>query len=310
MAKFVPDLKTKRWVIIASGRVSRPHDNTIVPESEKSQEHQHVESQVIAPIVTPEMLKKCPFEPGNEVMNPTELFRVGGANGDPNWRIRVITNKYPITDLHEVIIHSPDHLKDIDELPEEHIELLFQTYRQRYNFHMHEGNGQVIIFNNHDAHAGASLRHPHSQIVVVPGQINLDTVPREPVSNLVIDNKFFYLYCPDFSQWPYELWIAPKKLGTVFGEITDEEIKDLVPLLKKSLQFIIKKFREMGAMRKGGDDLDEVPYNYYLYHGTDWYLRIIPRLIHRAGFELGTGLSVNIVDPAIAAEEYRAGLAG
>jgi transcription initiation factor IIE alpha subunit len=96
----------------------------------------------------------------------------------------------------------------------------------------------------------------------------------------------------------------------VFGEITDEEIKDLVPLLKKSLQFIIKKFREMGAMRKGGDDLDEVPYNYYLYHGTDWYLRIIPRLIHRAGFELGTGLSVNIVDPAIAAEEYRAGLAG
>jgi UDPglucose--hexose-1-phosphate uridylyltransferase len=243
-------------------------------------------------------------------MNPTELFRVGGANGDQNWRIRVITNKYPITDLHEVIIHSPDHLKDIDELPEEHIELLFQTYRQRYNFHMHEGNGQVIIFNNHDAHAGASLRHPHSQIVVVPGQINLDTVPREPVSNLVIDNKFFYLYCPDFSQWPYELWIAPKKLGTVFGEITDEEIKDLVPLLKKSLQFIIKKFREMGAMRKGGDDLDEVPYNYYLYHGTDWYLRIIPRLIHRAGFELGTGLSVNIVDPAIAAEEYRAGLAG
>lgn len=307
MAKFVPDLKTKRWVIIASGRISRPHDNTIVPDEEKRHEEKiETKEPVLAP--TPEQLKKCPFEPGNEVMNPIELFRVGGANGDPNWRIRVIANKYPITDLHEVIIHSPDHLKDIDELPLEHVELLFQTYRQRYNYHMHEGNGQVIIFNNHDAHAGASLRHPHSQIVVVPSQINLDTVPREPVSNMVIDNKFFHLYCPDFSQWPYELWIAPKKLGTVFGEISDEEIKDLVPLLQKSLQFIIKKFTELGAMRKGGDDLDEVPYNYYLYHGTDWYLRIIPRLIHRAGFELGTGLSVNIVDPAIAAQEYRKGL--
>lgn len=307
MAKFVPDLKTKRWVIIASGRVSRPHDNTIVPDEERGHEEK-VETKPPIVSVTPEQLKKCPFEPGNEVMNPIELFRVGGANGDPNWRIRVIANKYPITDLHEVIIHSPDHLKDIDELPAEHVELLFQTYRQRYNYHMHEGNGQVIIFNNHDAHAGASLRHPHSQIVVVPSQINLDTVPREPVSNMVVDNKFFHLYCPDFSQWPYELWIAPKKLGTVFGEITDEEIKDLVPLLQKSLQFIIKKFTELGAMRKGGDDLDEVPYNYYLYHGTDWYLRIIPRLIHRAGFELGTGLSVNIVDPAIAAGEYRKGL--
>ena len=42
--------------------------------------------------------------------------------------------------------------------------------------------------------------------------------------------------------------------------------------------------------------------------GADWYLRIIPRLVHRAGFELGTGLSVNIVDPVKAAEEYKNGL--
>ena len=44
-------------------------------------------------------------------------------------------------------------------------------------------------------------------------------------------------------------------------------------------------------------------YNYYIVHGKNWYLRIIPRFIDRAGFELGTGLSVNIIDPEIAAEE-------
>ncbi len=303
MAKFVPDLKTKRWVIIASGRVSRPHDNTATPEDERDDNAHKFEQPVAG-----DDLKKCPFEAGNESLNPLELFRVGGASGDNKWRIRVIANKYPITDLHEVIIHSPEHLKDVDELSVEQVTLLLQTYRQRYNYHVQNQNGQVLIFNNHDAHAGASLRHPHSQVVVVPSQINLDTVPREPVSNLVLDNDYFYLYCPDFSQWPYELWIAPKRLGTSFGQITDEEIKDLVPLLQKSLKFIIKKFTELGAMRKGGDDLDEVPYNYYIYHGVDWYLRIIPRLIHRAGFELGTGLSVNIVDPAKAAEEYKKGL--
>ncbi len=52
---------------------------------------------------------------------------------------------------------------------------------------------------------------------------------------------------------------------------------------------------------------NDVPYNFYIYHGSDWYLRIIPRLIHRAGFELGTGLSVNIVDPTNAAKEYKEG---
>ncbi len=308
MARFIPDIKTKRWVIVSPGRVSRPHDNTIVP-LEQRDAHDH-RATVTAELTEAEKKAKCPFEPGNEKLNPIELFRVGGEAGDNTWKIRVISNKYPITDLHEVIIHSPDHYKDIDELPIEQVELLFQTYRQRYNYHTQNQNGQVLIFNNHDAHAGASLRHPHSQLVVVPTQINLDTVPREPVKNLVLDNKFFFLYCPDFSQWPYELWIAPKKEGTVFGAISDEEISDLAPILQKSLAFIIRKFTEIGALRKGGDDLDEVPYNFYIYHGNDWYLRIIPRLVHRAGFELGTGLSVNIVDPIQAAEEYRVGLVG
>ena len=56
------------------------------------------------------------------------------------------------------------------------------------------------------------------------------------------------------------------------------------------------------------DETGETPYNFYIYHGPDWYLRIIPRLVHREGFELGTGLSVNIVDPSVAAQEYKTGL--
>ena len=46
-------------------------------------------------------------------------------------------------------------------------------------------------------------------------------------------------------------------------------------------------------------------YNYYIYPNENWYIRLIPRLIHRAGFELGTGLSVNIVDPITAAAELK-----
>ncbi len=264
MAKFVPDIRSNRWVVIAPARVTRPHDNPTSPTAPRD---------------------KCPFCPGQEGLNKT-VFAVGD--------VRVIANKYPITDFHEVIIHSPDHDKDIDELPTEQVELIFNVYRQRFNYYKDQGT--VMIFNNHDIHAGASLAHPHSQLVVVPKQINLDTMSREPVQNEVIRTKHFVAYCPDFSQWPYEIWLTPNS-NSNFGQITDEEITDLAPLLQKILGYINKKFKKE----------NDVPYNFYIYHGSDWYLRIIPRLIHRAGFELGTGLSVNIVDPTNAAKEYKEG---
>lgn len=298
MSKFVHDVKTNRWVIIAPGRVSRPHDN--LPSPPRSGD------------------PSCPFEPANDPLN-VEVFRIGPAfakasAGKGSWFVRVIKNKYPITDIHEVIIHSPSHELDIDKLPLEQVELILQTYRARFNFH--RAHGQVLIFNNHDVHAGASIGHPHSQLVVVPGEIKLDTITREPVENVVVMSSQFTVYCPNFSQWPYEIWLTPNQgLGTrgqvsgTFGGISDEEIADLARLLQKILGFIIGKFEEKGAMKQGGtkEDID-VPYNYYIYHGKDWYLRIIPRLIHRAGFELGTGLSVNIIDPVQAAREYRVGL--
>lgn len=274
MARFVPDFKTGRWVIIAPARISRPHDN----------------------VATPDVVGQCVFCPGNEKLNPVELFRVGGLPGDANWQIRVIINKFPITDFHEVIIHSSDHEKDIDQLPLSQVELILTTYRQRFNFHGATQNGKVLIFNNHDAHAGASIRHPHSQLVVVPGQIHLDVLPREPEQNVVVKTKYFTVYCPDFSQWPYEVWITlSDNTADTFGQIADDEVKDLAVILQKLLKVVISKFKK---------DEKDVPYNYYIHHAADWYLRIIPRLVHRAGFELGTGLSVNIVDPAVAAKEF------
>ena len=46
-------------------------------------------------------------------------------------------------------------------------------------------------------------------------------------------------------------------------------------------------------------------YNFYIYPKKKWYIRIIPRFVYRAGFELGTGLSVNVTDPKDAAVELR-----
>lgn len=278
MAKFVPDVKTQRWIVISTGRQKRP-------------------DTVAKPMVAGNH-KVDPFEMGNEHLTPPEVFRRGSGEPDtPGWKVRVVPNLFPITDTHEVVIHSPDPVRDIEDLEHEQVRLILATYRERYQHHRKDGH--VLIFCNHGKSAGASLTHPHSQIVVVPKQINLDALSREPIQNVVEDNTFFTVYCPDFSQWPYEVWIAPKTENTWFGDIRDDELTDLSKLLKSTLCRLKSCFDDPEVKAFRG----EIPfsYNYYISHGENWFIRIIPRFIHRAGFELGTGLNVNVVDPKDAA---------
>lgn len=262
--KFATDIAGHKWVIIADNRRSyKP---------------------------TPE----CAFCPGQENLNK-ELLRVG--------TVRVIANKYPRTDWDEVIIHSPDHLKDIDELPIEQVALLLRVYQERYNFH--KNHGQVFIFQNHDLYAGASLPHPHSQLIVIPKEIPVEPAPLEPIKNIVLETDYFTAFCPDFSQWPYEVWLAPKEApNQTFGESSDPQLADLAAVLQKILQIMVVKFEINKEMVKKGTG-PEFPYNFYIYHRENWYLRIIPRLMRHGGFELSTGLHINTVDPATAAEELR-----
>ncbi len=275
MTKYVPDISSKRWVIVSSQRVARPDDN-----------HHTGKKNV------------CIFCSGNEKLTSDEVYRIGeGEKNKKGWQVRVITNKYPITDLHEVVIHTPSHEQDIYEFPQSQVEKILQAYRDRFN--VHRTQGQVLIFCNHGEHAGASIKHPHSQIVVLPPQINLDSLTREPMNNVVDENKFFTIYCPDFSQWPYEVWITPKsETKLLFGDITDEEITHLAQIVQKTVKKLKKLYDE-------GHFGIEFGYNYYISPKENWYMRIIPRFVHRAGFELGTGLSVNIIDPLDAANSYK-----
>lgn len=275
MSKYVPDVISHRWVIIASSRLARPEEGS---KKNKS--------------------RKCTFCEKNEKASPNEVFRIGkGEPNKPGWDVRVIANKYPITDYHEVIIHSPGHEKHIEELPVEQVYKILKAYKERFNFY--RKTGQVLIFCNNGEHAGASMDHPHSQMVVIPMQINLDTLAKEPINNVVQDTQNFTTYCPDFSQWPYEVWIAPKDGRGRYGDLTDEQLQEMAGILQVTLKQLKKIFKNHKLTNM------DFAYNYYIYPGHNWYLRIIPRFVHRAGFELGTGLNVNIVDPSEASLELR-----
>lgn len=277
MARYVPDIHTGRWIVLSPKRNDRPDQ-----------------------FVKTEEVKKCPFCPGNEKMTPPEVFRVGGGGADePGWEVRVVPNLYPITDIHEVIIHSTDEFKDFEDFENEHIVKILNAFRQRFNTYREQG--QVLIFTNHGASSGASQVHPHSQLVVVPYQIKLDSLSLEPIQNIVSKDDFFVSYCPDFSQWPYEIWLAPKRENTFFGDINDEEVKSLAFNLKRNLNKLRTIFSKEEIKKQY--HLQEFSYNIYIYPLKNWYMRIIPRTLTRAGFELGTGIQLNLVDGCDASQE-------
>src|SRR5258708_37233670 len=153
--EFLQNPITKKWVILAPRRAKRP-DVALGFE----------------PV--------CPFCLGRE-KDEREIYRVGGEVGDANWQIRVIGNKYPFTSFHEIIINSPDHHKSFGELPLSQVEVILQTYRQRYL--AYEGKGQVYIFHNHGEEAGESLPHPHTQVTVIPFEAKTDLPRLDPSSS-------------------------------------------------------------------------------------------------------------------------------
>ncbi len=255
---FLHDVFSHNWVISAPRRASRPDiGNGQVPV--------------------------CPFCPGREA-EEKEIYRLGGKEGDSNWDVRVIANKFPFAPIHEIIIHSPDHHKNIDELPLGNVFSLLHVYRDR--FRALQGEGNVLIFQNHGQDGGESLQHPHSQLVVIPRHVTLDIMHLPVVDGLVKQTEHFSLFAPRASMWPDEVWIAPRLQAGTFADSSDLQLHDLANTLQRLIMIL--------SLRHG----HEFPFNYFISPWNNWYIRIIPRQKRLGGFELATNVYVNTQDPA------------
>jgi UDPglucose--hexose-1-phosphate uridylyltransferase len=257
--KFVQNPISNKWIISAPRRASRP-------DIAKGQE------------------PTCPFCVGNELKDK-EVYRIGGKENDQKWKVRVVNNKFPFAPIHEVIVHSPDHHKNFDELPLSQSELILKAYRQR--FQTHQDKGQVYIFQNHGEAGGESLPHPHSQLAVVPDFVKLDLAPVNfsKKTDQFQETEHLLIFSPVSSEWPDEVWIISKREGLFYSEISDEEVKDLAKALYRLIQIF--------DLRHG----HEFPFNFCVSPFKGWNLRMVPRLKNLGGFEVGTGIWVNTQDP-------------
>jgi UDPglucose--hexose-1-phosphate uridylyltransferase len=255
----IPSLEN--WIILATRRAKRPS------------------------VVAKHKTHVCPFCAVNESKDP-ETYRIGGEPGDKNWSVKVVKNKYPFAPIHEVIIHTPEHVQSLSELPVEQVKLVIEAFVNRFNEFIRRGT--VCIFSNSGHDAGESIRHSHSQLAVVPHEVPIVVPSLEEFLDYRQEHlqvKDFKIVSPPYSQWPDEVWIVPAERGKLFGEITYEEMENLAYILRR-LVYIFEA--------RHGEDF---PYNFYIYPRRDWYLRIMPRAKIPGGFEIATGIFVNTQDP-------------
>lgn len=226
---------------------------------------------------------------------------------------------------HEVIIESPDHQMFLGQQPLEQIELVLRTLQWRYRDLMGDTRFQtLIIFKNHGVDAGTSLSHPHWQLIATP------VVPRtlrmkyfeasqyfdrtgdclycvlmnselECGKRVVAKNDQFVAVIPYASHTPFETWIMPLQHQSSFKLVGDAQMRSLAAILKE-VMLALHTALDNPAFNLTIDDVPrgDEDKEYFL-----WHIRILPRLVTPAGFELGSGMSINTVLPEDAAAFLR-----
>jgi len=335
MSELRKDPVIGRWVIIATERGKRPTDFVTVEQAGEK--------------------VSCPFCEGNEYMTPPEIYAIRKNNTLANtagWEIRVVPNKFPALRVegtveregmgmfdkmsgigaHEIIIETPDHNDHLHKRSRERIVNLLDTYQKRLVDLMRDHRLSFpTIFKNMGERAGASLSHPHSQIIATPivpkrvreeinGSLDYNNYKMRCVfcdiirdekrfgTRIIYENASYISLCPYASRFPFEIWLLPKRHMSGYQMITAQELIELADCLGITMKrlavalgapqynYMLHTEPNKYVPRDPWPDIEEH------YH---WHFEIIPKLTRVAGFEWGTGFYINPTAPEDAAAFLR-----
>lgn len=329
MPELRQDPVVGRWVILAPERAERPYGFLEPPAAIPSQ--------------------SCPFCPGRESETPPEIVALrpgGGPPDSPGWTMRVVPNRFPALlsageprpggegpysclegfGAHEVLIETPEHAQDLATLAPEHVAAFLALCRQRM-----EALGRdprirhVLIFKNHGAPSGASLEHPHAQLIATP------ILPKQVAEEMEGGERYFArtgrcVFCemgrhetegggrrlvlardgytvlePYAPRFPFETWILPRAHASAFergDRVTDLALAGVLGETLRRLDRVVARMSYNFVLHSAPCRSPELPH----YH---WHMEILPRLVEAAGFEWGSGFYINPVSPEEAAEALR-----
>jgi UDPglucose--hexose-1-phosphate uridylyltransferase len=232
---------------------------------------------------------------------------------------------------HEVIVESPDPGIELPDLEVDDILLVLQAYRARLlDLRRDPRLRYVLIFKNKGKEAGASINHAHSQLIATPiiptvvvNELNscrehynrrerclfCDLLRQEQrlEERICLETEHFLAMAPFAASTPFETWILPKKHQHDFTLANDDDLRGLAAVLRDFL-------------RRARALLNDPPYNLVLHtvpnahprpgrpnywstleHDYHWHIEFAPRTNRLAGFEWGSGYTINPTPPEEAA---------
>jgi len=291
----------------------------------------------------------CPFCPGHEDATPAELLarRPDGspANG-PDWSLRVVPNPFPALRVeleegrsgegmydrmvgvgaHEVIIETPRHAARLADLEAGDLASVLEAWSARIADL--EGDRRLrhaVVFRNEGARSGATLRHPHSQLIaapIVPPAVRAELdgarawwslkqrcvwcdvvhTERSDGRRLVYENASAVVLAPWAPRFPFETWVLPKEHAPWLHRCSADVLRGVADALGEALVRLDRA-------------LDLPPYNLVLHTAPfalaegdvfHWHIEVLPTLVSTAGFEWATGCHINPMPPEEAAAVLRA----
>jgi len=327
-SEFRRDIVSGDWVLIATGRKKRPHD--LVFKNKRK--------------ITPK--RKCPFEDpqGSGNADPV-IVRPVGAGKD--WTIQVIPNLYPAvcssSDIdpstkengpyftaagagyHDIVI-TRDHKNNFPMLSLTAATEVLSVMQERYKAVAKDDRiAYVSIFHNWGASAGASLYHPHYQMISIPvippdvshslhgsshyfeengSCVHCAVLKKEmeEKKRVIFENDMAVAFLPYVSREPFEIRVFPKNHSPYFEDCGEEELGHIAEALQNALRMLEGKMKN-------------VDYNFFIHTAPvrdkeklsyyHWHIEIQPKISISAGFELSTGIEITVVDPDDAAAFLR-----
>ncbi|MDP3992766.1 MAG: galactose-1-phosphate uridylyltransferase [bacterium] len=322
MPQLRQNIITGDWVVIAPERAKRPSEF------------------VSASQPTPTSKEKCPFCPANDNYTKNRLAhyetdlvyvipnKYPAFVEDPTRcsdRSFKVENDFfvakPSLGGHDVIIVK-DHDRPLPKFDHSTWRDLLVMIKKRYeHFDKLCNNDYTMAIYNEKSAAGASIVHPHAQVFssnIIPNLISRELAEcqhyfelnsRSPFDDvisheqkfekrIIAENEHYIAFVQYAARFPFETWILPKYQASRFDKISAAQLASLIPVLAK-------------AMTKINLALNEPALNFYIHSAPNsleeaeyyrWHLEIAPRLGNFGGYEMGSGVVIDVFSPEVAAE--------
>ncbi len=333
-SEFRKDIISGGWILVVPGRAKKPGD--IKKKGKKR-------------IPTP--IRSCRFErPFENVDENVILGYTRKKSGDirKDWDLLVLKNKYPAvihsshkekeksvsrfssvipgTGHHDLII-TRDHNKNFSMLSREKAFRVLSAFRDRYLMLFADKNiSHISMFHNWGGFAGASIYHPHYQMLAIPiippgisrtlegakryfikkkkcPYCDMIAFEKKEKKRIVCENEEAIAFAPYASKNEFQVNVFPKK-HSAFFENTDDFVLEKISFL---LQDVLKRVTK---------NLGDPDYNFLIHTSPvlnkkkntkffHWHIEVRPVWNISAGFEHDTGMEVNVIDPDFAAKTLK-----